>query len=197
MAQDFITRVNGKFKRIVAIITSAGAADSGKIPALNTSGVLDPTIVNSTVTSAGAADAGKHVRLDASGAIDTTVLPPGVGPDTESMPASEALSAGAYVNIYDASGTTKCRNADATAVGKEANGFVLSAVSSGGTAIVYRSGANTALTGLTRGADYWLSTTPGQGTTTAPSTTGNWQQLLGKASTPTRQDFTFQEGVEF
>ena len=40
------------------LTTSAGAADANKIVALNASGILDSTIVNSKNTSAGAGDAG-------------------------------------------------------------------------------------------------------------------------------------------
>lgn len=92
------------------------------------SGVL--TEVEAKIASAGAGDAGKIVALDASGKIDSTMMPSGVGSDSKSMTASEALSAGDIVNVHDSSGA-KVRKADATATGKNAVGFAPSAISNG------------------------------------------------------------------
>ena len=94
-----------------------------------------PTDANANNVSAGAADAGKLVKLDAGGKIDGTMMPAGVGAETRSIQASEALSAGDLVNIHDVSGP-RIRKADATAAGKEAHGFVLSAISSGASGTV-------------------------------------------------------------
>lgn len=138
-------------------------------------------------TSAGAGDAGKIVAADASGKLATSFLPTGVGPDTFTVTASEALAAGDLVNIWNSSGA-KARKADASVAGKYAHGFVLAAVSSSGSALVYRSGANTGVTGLTPG-DQFLSTTPGLATGTAPSGTGNVVQRVGMASAATELEF--------
>jgi 3-oxoacyl-[acyl-carrier protein] reductase len=51
----------------------------------------------------------------------------------------------------------KVRKADATAVGKEANGYVLASVTSGDAATVYFDDEITGLTSLTPGARYYLS----------------------------------------
>lgn len=167
--------------------TSAGAGDSGKIPALNASGVLDTTIVNSIIVSAGAGSSGKVVALDASGRIDNTALPVGVGADTASITTSEALAAGAFVNVWNSTGA-KVRNADATVAGKEAMGFVLSAFGSGVSATVYFEGTNTAVTGQTPGKAF-LATTAGTATTTPPSASGNVVQVLGFAISATAINF--------
>jgi hypothetical protein len=167
--------------------TSAGAGDSGKLPALNGSGVLDSTIVNSKTSSAGAGDSGKLVALDGSGKIDTTMMPVGVGADTAIITASEALSAGDFVNIWNSSGA-KARKADATTAGKHAMGFVLSAVSNGNPATVYFEGTNTGVTGQTPG-DVFLATTAGTATTTAPSSSGNVVQSIGFATSATAINF--------
>lgn len=141
-------------------------------------------------TSAGAADGGKIIALDDTGRLSTTMLPVGVGADTVALPATEAIAAGRYVNIYDAAGTTSVRLADASTNGKPADGFVLAAVANGGTATVYKEGTNTQLTGLTGGADLYLSaSTPGAATATPPSTNGQVVQRIGKALGATAADF--------
>jgi len=134
------------------------------------------------VTSAGAGDAGKIPALDAAGLLDTSVLPVGLGADTVSAVASESLSAGDLVNVWNDSGTVKVRKADATSVGKEANGYVLSSFSSSATASVYLEQKVTGLSGLTAGSIYYLATTAGGVTTTAPSSSGNVVQRIGRAA---------------
>jgi hypothetical protein len=173
--------------------TSAGAGDSGKLAALNASGVLDSTIVNSKNTSAGAGDAGKIVALDSSGRIDSTMMPVGVGADTATITTSEALSAGDWVNVWNSTGA-KVRKADATTAGKEAHGFVLVGVGSSASATVYFEGTNTAVTGQTPGPVF-LSTTAGAGTTTAPSGAGNVVQRIGFATSATSVNFQSQTPI--
>jgi hypothetical protein len=184
----YISNNAGIFTEVVSNQTSAGAGDAGKIPALNASGILDATIVNSKTSSAGAGDSGKLVALDGSGKIDSTMMPTGVGADTVSIVASEALSAGNFVNIWNNSGTPNVRKADATTSGKYAHGFVLSAVSNGASATVYLGGQNTGVTGMTAG-DVFLATTAGTATATAPSGSGNIVQRLGVAVSATAIDF--------
>ena len=167
--------------------TSAGAGDSGKLAALNGSGVLDSTIVNSKTTSAGAGDSGKVVALDSSGRIDNSMMPVGIGADTAVITTSEAVASGDFVNIWNSSGV-KVRKADATVSGKEAMGFVLTGVGSGASATVYFEGANTAVTGQTVGPVF-LSTTAGLATSTAPSGSGNAVQHLGIAISATSINF--------
>ena len=167
--------------------TSAGAGDSGVIPALNAIGILDSTIVNSKTSSAGAGDSGKLVALDGAGRIDSTMMPVGIGADTATITASEALSAGDFVNVHNSSGA-KVRKADASTSGKEAHGFVLSAVSSSASATVYFEGTNTAVTGQTPGPVF-LSATPGLATSTAPSSSGNVVQRIGFATSATEINF--------
>lgn len=143
------------------------------------------TEIPATQSSTGVADANKIVALDSSGKLDTTLLPTGVGAETNSIIASENLSAGNFVNIWNNAGTINVRKADATTAGKEADGFVLASVTSGNTATVYRTGINNALSGLTLGAYYFLDTTAGGVTTTAPSASGNVVQGLGRADSTT------------
>ena len=183
-----LRNVNGTLTEDTTLLTSAGAADANKVPALNASGVLDATIVNSKTSSAGSGDSGKVVALDVSGRIDSCMMPVGIGADTAVVLASESLAAGNYVNIYNNAGTANVRKADATTAGKEANGFVLAAVASGANATVYFEGTNTAVTGLTPGTQF-LSTTAGTGGTAAPTGSGNVVQRLGFAVSATAMNF--------
>lgn len=170
-----------------SVATSAGAGDAGKLAALNGSGVLAASIVNSVTSSAGAGDSGKLAALDGSGKLDATMMPTGVGADVATITASENLAAGDFVNIWDSTGA-KARKADATTAGKEAHGFVLSAVTSGNPASVYFEGSNTGVSGMTPGLVY-LSTTAGVATSTAPSGSGNVVQRIGVATSATAINF--------
>jgi hypothetical protein len=192
-AKKYISIVSGILTEIQATDSSAGAGDSGRIPALNASGVLAANIVNSVQSSAGAGDAAKVVALDSSGKIDTSMMPTGIGADTASITATEALSAGDLVNIYNSSGA-KCRKADATTSGKEAHGFVLASVSSSATATVYFEGTDTGVSGLTPGVQY-LSTTAGTATATPPSGSGNASQVVGFATSATTLNFSYSRPV--
>lgn len=186
---------NGRTAEEAAVATSAGSGDDGKVVALNSSGILDSTIVNSKTSSAGSGDSGKIPALDGSGKLDTSFLPTGVGADVKILPATETLAAGDFVNVWSSSGTPSVRKADATSSGKEADGFVLSAVTSGANATVYMEGTNNQLTGLTGGTRYFLATSAGSTTASALTGSGNVVQYLGKALSSTEISFEPDEGV--
>jgi hypothetical protein len=147
-----------------------------------------PTEVEGTVQSTGAADAGRIPALNAQGVFDETLLPPGIAADVALVEASENLSAGDFVNIYDASGA-KCRKADASTAGKHAHGFVLDGVTSGNNATVYFEGTNNQVVDAAPGDVYLSATTPGSFTSTAPSGTGKVVQRLGVATSATSINF--------
>ena len=128
------------------------------------------------VTSAGAADAGKPVALDPTGKLDATLLP---GSAIDSAQASEAIAAGAPVNIWDDGGTRKIRNADASN-GRRADGFATDAISSAATG-KFDTDGKVAISGLTVGDRYYLNTTAGQITDTAPTASGETLQSVGIA----------------
>jgi hypothetical protein len=161
-AKKFLRLVSGRIQEIAGVTSSAGAGNDGDIPA-----------------------------LDSTGRLDVTMMPVGVAPDVKIIAATEDLSAGDFVNIYNSTGL-KCRKADATAAGKEANGFVLAAVTSGQNATVYFDSINTQVSGFTVGAVVYLSTTPGQATETVPSGSGNVVQELGQALTATEIEVDLQ-----
>ena len=146
----------------------------------NNGGIL--TEEEAATSSSGSEDAGKIPALDSGGRIDSTMMPVGIGADTASVVASENLAAGDIVDIYDNAGTANARKADASTAGKYATGFVLAAVTSGQNATVYFEGQNNQLTGLTAGARMYLSaTTPGEIVATAPTGSGQVVQYVGRA----------------
>lgn len=189
----YIKNSSGALTEEAALTTSAGAGDAQKLPALNASGILDSTIINSKATSAGAGDSGVVVALDAAGRIDSSMMPVGVGADVAVITTSEALAAGDLVNVWNSTGA-KVRKADATTAGKEASGFVLSSFGGATAATVYFAGTNTAMSGLTPGPQF-LATTAGGSTITAPSSSGNIVQRVGFAVSATAMNFQSQPPV--
>lgn len=168
MAQKFISLVAGVKQLIEAITASAGAGDTGKIPA-----------------------------LDASGRLDQSFMPVGIGADLKNIVASEVLATNDLVNIWDDAGTPKARKADASAVGKEAVGFVKAGVALGAQASVYFEGTMTGLTGLTPGARYYVSpTAAGQATATAPTASGQVVQYVGRAISTTEISFEHDDAIQ-
>lgn len=153
----------------------------------NVSGRL--TEVASTQTGGTVGDAGKVVALDGTGRLDSSMMPVGIGADTNTATATEALSAGNFVNIWNNGGVVSVRKADA-ATNKEAHGFVLASVALGAAATIFSEGSNTGLTGLTPGSRYYLSaTTPGAATSTPPSAAGQIVQFVGVAVSTTAVNF--------
>lgn len=163
----FLSIVSGRIKELAATVVSAGAADDGKIPA-----------------------------LDASGKLDASLMPAGIGANTVAAVASEALAANDVVNLWDNGGTVNARKADATAEGKEVSGFVKAAVAQAANATVYLPGNTiTGLTGLTPGSRQYASTSPGALTEVPPSTAGNVLQLVGIAASDTSVIFEPEEPI--
>ncbi len=151
-----------------------------------------------TITSVQTGGSGKENKipsLDAAGKLDITMMPTGMGQDTITAEASEALVAGNFVNLY-LDTTLKVRKADATTAGKEANGFVLASFDSAAIATIYRQGNNNQLTGMTIGARQYLSAaSPGARTETPPSATGNVVQFLGIATSATEVFFEERDSI--
>lgn len=117
--------------------------------------------------------------------VNATPLAPAGGAPTVTATTTVTLTAGQFVT-FTGSGLIL---ADATDNTKPANGFVIANFASSTTATVYVSGAvNTALSGLTVGADYFLGTAGGV-TTTVPATGGAGNQFIGRAVSATALPF--------
>jgi hypothetical protein len=152
--QFLVLTAAGKVSEEISVATSVGAGSSGKIPALDTIGKLDKSM-----------------------------MPIGIGIDTIPAVATEEIAAGSLVNLYDVGGVLKMRNADATTDGKVAKGFVTALVASAATGTVLLSGnLNTSASGLTPGGDVFLAVgATGAVTQTAPTGAGNVVQKVGIA----------------
>lgn len=152
------------------------------------------TMVEATVISTGVAEAGDIVALDGTGKIDLSLLPTGIGPAVQTILASENLSAGDFVNVYDNAGTPNVRKADSTN-DRRASGFVLSSVTSGNNATVYFEGQNNQLSGLTAGQRLYLDAS-GAVTSVAPALpTDLIHQYLGKALNATVMDVEIEDEI--
>lgn len=105
--------------------------------------------------STGAPDANKIPAVDSSGRLDISLMPVGVIADTISLATGENLSGGALVNIYNDTGTAKARNAD-NSNGRKAHGFVIAATTAPAVATIYFNGPITGLSALTPGTQMFL-----------------------------------------
>jgi hypothetical protein len=148
-----------------------------------------PKLKPGTVVSGGAANAGDIPAGDSSGRLDKSWMPVGVGADTFTAVASETLSAGDFVNTFSNSGVFSARKAD-NSNGRAAHGFVLAAASATQTATIYNLGeANTSLSSLAIGTQYFLGVAGGVIATPLdkddPDNAGFLSQRLGFARSAT------------
>lgn len=151
---------------------------------------------NQTIdSSGGAGDSGKLVSLDADGKLDASFLPDEVGLEVAQFEASEALTAGDYVNIHDVTGTKKVRKADNGAASTRAHGFVKENVASAATATVFFEGTNTALSGLTVPGPLWLGTGGGVQQTYSSIPAGDIVQRLGTPLSATSATIEIEQRV--
>ena len=144
--------------------------------------------------STGVGDAGKVITTDAAGRIDSSFLPVGVGPDVLVAEASEALSAGDYVNIFDSGSGVRVRLAD-NSNSRPAHGFVDAAVTVGSNATVFFEGPNSNVSGRTIGARQYLDVT-GAPTETVPTGVGVLFQFLGVATSATEINTDIDDAIE-
>jgi len=152
--------------------------------------------IESVSETTGASDGSKLIKTDTNGKIHLSLLPIGVGADNLVVIAYEDLIAGNFVNLFSDEGVTSVRKADASVSGKEANGFTLTAVSTGANATIYFEGSNNQMSGLTIGSRCYLSAvSAGAVVTTPPAASGNVVQYLGVAVNATTIAFEATDGV--
>lgn len=160
MVDKLLQRKAGKNQQYTPVTQSAGSADAGKLPALNSSGKLD-----------------------------STLMPDGIGAQTRTATATEALTAGVFVNEYANAGVMSVRLAD-NSNSRPATGFVKTGFASSAVATIWPlDSTNDQLTGLTLGTDYYLGTAGGVLATPLDATdaaqAGKIDQKLGKARSAT------------
>ena len=100
------------------------------------------------------------------------------------LQATETITAGAIVNVFNSGGKAQCRNANATNNTRPAHGYCN--VVGGGIVgdyleIVMFKGLCTLFAGLTPGQEYWLAIANGQVQNAAPVAAGNIEQFVGVA----------------
>jgi hypothetical protein len=142
----------------------------------------EPTQYSPVQSSSGTASAGQIVALNAAGQIDETMLP---SYEALTFTASEAIAAGAFVNIWNNSGTANVRNANATDNTKPCNGWAPASISPSAMGTITFVDINSfvplgSFTIANVGQEVFLSTTSG-GMVAASNTftTGNLVQCLG------------------
>jgi len=141
---------------------------------------------------------GRPTDTDLKQAEYTIFEPPANRADSfVSVAAGEDLAQNDLVNLYNDAGTLKARKADAnTSPPRPADGWASETVSTGNYVIAYlTSTLVTGMSGLTPGSDYYLSATAGAVTATAPSSSANIRQRVGKALSATVLSFERGEPV--
>ena len=153
---------------------------------------VDLKEIEATTVSNGASNGGDLVALNSNGKVDESMMPDGIGADTCTVIASEALSANSLVNIYDDGGTAKARKADQSNA-RKAMGYVKTAVESGSSATIYKEGTLTG-TSFVIGDNYFLGTN-GSATNTPPTTSGYLWQIVGVAMSATEIDIEIEKPI--
>ena len=139
----------------------------------------------------GSAVAGMPVKTNpTTGLLDPTLMPPGIGATEIVLPASEALAAGDVVNTWSDAGVRKARKADASALDKEAHGFVTAGVTANGEAHVILSGECSQAVTPGVGPLYLSGANPGKASATFDPTWVLWQRLGFRA--PGDSSFIFR-----
>ena len=144
------------------------------------------------VETGGAGQEHKIVQTGADGRLNETLMPVGIGADVATAPAAETLTAGNLVAI-DENGEVVRASADVG--GKDAMAFVKASYAAAETAMAYFDGQVTGLTGLTPGARYYLSETPGQVTDTPVVGSGKRLQFVGRAVSASVLEFSPDDSI--
>ncbi|MBF0111082.1 MAG: hypothetical protein HQL76_18100 [Magnetococcales bacterium] len=131
--------------------------------------------------SNGPADEGRIPALDSGGKLDLTMMPTGIGPDLKSLPVGVDVTAGNFVTVYDDLGTLKVKPAKADNSAIQADGFVKETVTVGNPVNVYFEGVNDQVSGHTPGTRVFLSAaTAGAATATPPTGSGHVLPVPGQ-----------------
>ena len=151
-----------------------------KVLYLNTNNQAQQITPNTS--SAGVGDAGKLVALNAAGQIDSSMLP---SSEALTFTATEAIAQGAFVNVYNNSGSAAVRNANATDATKPANGWAPNSIATSSAGTINFDGINSyvnnsGFVAADLGTEAFLSTTAG-GAVQYNNTfsTGNLVESLG------------------
>lgn len=162
----YIALITGKLKEVAGLVTSAGAADAGKIP-----------------------------ELDGSGRLDSSMMPVGFGSETKVIQASENLAAGDFVNVFNSTGL-RVRKADASNGRIAHGFVLNSVTSGQNATVYYGNLNTAVSGLTIGNELYLSGTTAGTVTATPPSTSGHIVQRLGVATGATEMLVEIQTPVE-
>jgi len=167
-------------------VSESVAASS--IAARNASGYLYAVYFNSSA-AAQTTDATGYVYYTADGYLrKKTLVNVRLELHSETATAGEALVAGNICYLKSDGKYWKANaSAEATASGRLL--MAMATIAANATGKFYAYGGYRTTTGLTTGSIYYLSTTAGGITTTAPATTGNVVRVVGYASSTTKFNF--------
>jgi len=150
---------------------------------------------NPTASSATPTDItiGTGLSLSVGGVLSATSVSP-----TQTITASENITAPAMVHIHTTGGTTTVRNASAANSTRPARGFILTSVTSGNPAAVY--GPGQVITGfpggtLTGDSCYLATTSVGAPSNTGAVASGNMLQRVGTPISSTAFIFDPDDGI--
>jgi hypothetical protein len=150
----------------------------------------------SVSVSGGPTDEGKIPALDSGGKLDLTLMPTGIGPDLKSLPVGVDVNAGDFVTIYDDAGTLKVKPALADVTTTQCDGFVKETIAAGNPVRIYFEGVNDQISGLTPGDRLFLSNTvAGAVMATPPADPGNVVQFLGRAVSASEIAYEATDGI--
>lgn len=161
---------------------------------VNTSSGSPFTEESTIAASAGAGDAGKVPALDSGGVLDLSFMPPGVGGDTRTVTAGETLSAGDLIYMDSTPEAFKAdANSDSkAAIGFVLSGITAAATGTAyfGSGVITGLSGLTAGSKY-----YLSATTPGGIVTTKPSGSGDIIQQVGVALSTTELYFEPQDAI--
>ena len=140
-------------------------------------------------TSAGSGSAGAIICLAAGGVLAENMMPSGVSADVVVAKAGIGdLLANDVVYLHLVETVLTADKADATDATKRAQGYVKAGATAGDDVTVYLD-SKLPGAGLTPGAKYYLSITPGAVSVTPPVANGNMVQCVGEAVSATAIKF--------
>lgn len=178
---DTLLQINDdKSTRISGSLIVTGSITGSLLGSASFSTTASFSATASFALNAGGGGSGTGFPFSGSAVITGSIILSSASAFFPIVTASEALTAGDFVNMA-AGGIRRASNNDTT---KQAHGFVTESYSTGNSVVVFYSGLNTGVTGLTIGSRYFLGTSGGE-TLTPPTTAGQLSQEVGVAVTST------------
>lgn len=149
----------------------------------------EPAEKEATQQSNGTENAGDIPALNSNGKLDESLLPETVGGNVRALPAAEALTANDLVYVGDNNGTPAAFRATGATGGHPATGFVKKSATTGETINVYFEGIVSGQSGLRIGSTVFLGDSLGSSTQVPLNGSGKLSQVVGEAISSTEFSF--------